>query len=347
MITVDIVSPVGGRGGGIENVILAWTKNIAHSQINLRVFHLHSGMAYLNGYPKAYCINVPFEVANLQHCIDGYKLFINECGAPDICIATNWPMMSLACDIVRKDLHLDMHIISWVHNIVEEYHKEGLGGIDELLYADSHFAISKDIETAIKTSKNDAVVYLIANPINMQSYENYSPNPFTLAYVGRISYIKRIDIILEALYKSKHPWKLNIIGDGEIKDEVISWINLLKLSNQVNLLGWKENPWNYCNDASILLMASDYEGFGMTAFEASSLGMTVISTPVAGIKDYIINANNGYLFQFEDADMLARILDDIGDGLLPICDPQACRESALVYSTENYFKKINELLLQI
>ena len=39
MIRVDILSPVGGKVGGIENVIKLWTKNLSQPDYVVRVIH--------------------------------------------------------------------------------------------------------------------------------------------------------------------------------------------------------------------------------------------------------------------------------------------------------------------
>jgi UDP-D-galactose:(glucosyl)LPS alpha-1,6-D-galactosyltransferase len=347
MIKVDIVSPVGGLHGGIENVIKSWTRHVDAKQVDLRVFHLASGMAYLEGYPKAYCINKPFEKADLGFCVAGYELFIKECGAPDICVATNWPMMSLACAIVKERNHLPMKVVSWVHNKIEMYREEGLGGVEEMLSADAHFAINQSIGKEIRRAAPDANVYTIGNPVALQEGSAYAPKPFTLAYVGRLECIKHVDIILEAMYKAHDKWQLKIIGDGDIRADVEGWVQLLKLEQQVEFLGWQENPWQECLDTGILVMASEYEGFSMTALEASSLGMTVISTPVDGAIDYIVPGQNGYLYPFENADELARILNAIGTNALPLCDPKECRRSVLEYSESAYFQRLHRIFEEL
>ena len=350
MITVDIVSPVGGRGGGIENVIRSWTEYIDEDKVNLRVFHLHAGMAYLNGYPKAYCIDQPFEKADLGHLVRGYELFLQEHGEPEVCIATNWPMMTLACAIVRQRSGRSMKIVSWVHNQIEMYERENLGGVTEMTNADAHFAINRRIGEQVHAADPGARVYEIGNPVELPESGNRSDgkaDPYQLCYVGRLSYIKHVDIILEALYRAKGPWKLTIVGDGEIRKEVEGWIKLLGLSGRVVMSGWQTEPWAECEDAGILVMASEYEGFPMVACEASARGKTVISTPIAGLDDYITEGRNGYFYPFEDAAALAGVLDRIETGELVRCDPAVCRESVKPYSTENYYKQVMRALEEL
>jgi UDP-D-galactose:(glucosyl)LPS alpha-1,6-D-galactosyltransferase len=240
-----------------------------------------------------------------------------------------------------------MKVVSWVHNKIEMYRQEGLGGLEEMLRADAHLAINQSIGQEILCADPNAKVYMIGNPVVMQDSSDYAPKPYTLAYVGRLEYIKHVDIILEAMYKARDKWHLKIIGDGEIRQDVEGWVRLLKLEDRVEFLGWKENVWTECLDTGILVMASEYEGFGLVAYEASSLGMTVISTPVDGVTDYIVPGQNGYLYPFDNADELAKLLNAIGKQELSLCDPKECRRSVMEYAEAAYFKRIHDIFSEL
>jgi UDP-D-galactose:(glucosyl)LPS alpha-1,6-D-galactosyltransferase len=94
-------------------------------------------------------------------------------------------------------------------------------------------------------------------------------------------------------------------------------------------------------------MASEYGGFGLVAYEASSLGMTVISTPVDGVTDYIVPGQNGYLYPFDNADELAKLLNAIGKQELPLCDLKECRRSVMEYAEAAYFKRIHDIFSEL
>lgn len=345
MVKVDIASPVGGAAGGIENVILSWTRKLDHSIFDLRVFHCHKGTDYLQGYEKAYSTGKDFLKADIDELTEAYTEFIKKHGAPDICIATNWPMMVKACDIVRRDMGLSsMKLFSWIHNRISAYEEEGLLGAADMVCADAHLTINRRMSADIKAVDPSATIYEIGNPVALRKRTDGSKDPLLLTYVGRLSYIKRLDIILEAMYRAKAQWRLKIIGDGEIRTEVEGWIELLRLSDRVELLGWQQDPWAFCQDSDILVMASEYEGFGLVAFEASSTGKMVLSTPVDGISDYIENEKNGYIYPFEDAPFLADILNGISEGSIKRCDPDECRRSVERFSEDNYFKRLTGIL---
>lgn len=108
-------------------------------------------------------------------------------------------------------------------------------------------------------------------------------------------------------------------------------------------MGWQDNPWESCKDASAMIAASEYEGFMLTGAEALSMGMTVISTPVDGVTDYVREGMNGYFFKYEDAIGLAGILDNIYEGKMPSCDRKICHESVEKYSEEVYFSRLKNI----
>lgn len=350
MITLDILSPVGGRNGGIENVIRLWTENLDPKQFSLRVIHMAPGMRYLGNYDKAYAFTECEEQdinKKLQRFVQNYVWFIRNYGSPDICIAVNWPVMCLVADTVRTIVNGKFKILSWVHSRIGEYEKAGLGGIRQMICADAHLCISRNNENRILAEDGSARTYLVANPIVLQQFVEKPEQEHLLCYVGRLQDVKRVDIILEALYRAVNKWQLRIIGDGEETEELKKIVAYLHQEAQVEFLGWKSNPWDFCRDASALVAASEYEGFMLSGAEALSMGMTVISTPVEGLIDYVRPGINGYLFRQEDAVGLAQILDMIYEGRLPLCDRKVCRQSVEKYSIENYFMNIVPILHEV
>ncbi len=350
MIRIDILSPVGGRAGGIENVIKQWTENMVQPDYMLRVIHMSPGIKYLDGYEYAYAFreeNAADFNEKLKSFVNNYAGFINKYGAPDICIATNWPVMCVVADAVRKLLKTDYKIVSWVHSRIIEYKKAGLGGVEEMLCADAHLCISRNNERHLLEKVDKTKVYHVGNPVKMQQFVEEIPTGKQLCYVGRLQDMKRVDIILEALYRAHYKWNLRIVGDGEACQELMKITEYLDLQKWVKFLGWKNNPWDYCKNACALVTASEYEGYMLTGAEAMSMGMTVISTPVEGLIDYLIPGENGYLFEKNNAMELAQVLDYIYEGRLPLCDRQVCRESVDKLKDTYYFEKIKEIIAKI
>lgn len=347
MIIVDILSPVGGLHGGIENVIKTWVKFIDHDKFDLRVIHLTPGTAYLEGYEKAYQYVGPGDLqgdAVLSYYLLAYQSFLVKHGAPHICIATNYPNMSLVAKEARRYAKLNYRILSWIHSNLDSYADSGHGDINHLLCADAHLVLSKTTSNAIYKKSPNAIIYNVGNPVEIQEFKEKDSPTHSLAFVGRLDVVKRVDIILEALYRAKSNWTLKIVGSDDQESELKKITSYLKLDSQVSFLGWKNNPWQFVSDCDAFVLASEYEGYALVCAEALSTGMTVISTPVDGVVDYIKPGENGYLFPINDAISLAQILDYLDNGTLQMCNRKVCRDSILNQSNENYMSKIMNIL---
>lgn len=97
-----------------------------------------------------------------------------------------------------------------------------------------------------------------------------------LALIGRLSPqknpIKAIQIYEK--YVSKHPDSfLLIVGDGELKKDVISLIREKGLTDRVKMLGFRSDVSEIMSCADILLMPSLFEGLPLTAIEAECNGL--------------------------------------------------------------------------
>ena len=347
MKTIDIVMPTGGSQGGVEYVINAWTKSLISERYDLRIIHITPGSRdYLEGYEKQWTMPCTGEDSfDIEFCAKRYEWFIRKYGIPDLCIAAWIPMMVSACRAVCDTMGLKFKIISWLHSGIDVYKQTGWGGIEHLAFADYHFCISSKNRDDILSAYPDAKTFLTGNPIRPVDVQDYSPDERTLCFVGRITPEKRLDVILNAISLARDiSWKLLVAGTGERMEAMIELCQRLDIEDRIRFLGWQDDPWFAVKEASILLIASDYEGFSISALEASGMGMTDISTPVSGCTDYITSGINGYFFDNENPQNLADILDCISEGKLSICKTEDCIKSVVPYMWERYFERVDEYL---
>ena len=130
--------------------------------------------------------------------------------------------------------------------------------------------------------------------------------------VGRLSkekgFIDLIDVF--ALVHMMYPdWKLNIIGDGEEKDKILSKIHKYGLDDSVIMHGFldKEKVGDILSKSSIYLMTSFTESFGIVLLEAFSYGVPCVAFDSAeGANEIISNNWDGYLIKDRDIDEMAK-----------------------------------------
>lgn len=111
-----------------------------------------------------------------------------------------------------------------------------------------------------------------------------------LISIGRLHEVKGFDLAVEAASILKEKgifFKWYIIGDGELKQNLLEKITLNKLDKYVYLLGRRENPYPYIKYASIVIQTSRNEGKSIVLDEAKILCKPIISTNYESVKDQI------------------------------------------------------------
>ena len=152
----------------------------------------------------------------------------------------------------------------------------------------------------------------IPNPIPIPVFDESISKEKEIIYVGRIEYNqKRTDRVLDIWkeLESKYPdWKLTIVGDGEDRDDLEKRIHEYGLK-RVEITGFV-NPIEYYKRASILLLISEYEGFGLVVAEAMSHGVVpVVYNSFESAKDLITDGHNGVLVEkpFSDSGFAEKV----------------------------------------
>lgn len=137
--------------------------------------------------------------------------------------------------------------------------------------------------------------------------------------VGRLDYQKGFDRLIQAWKLVQHTgrfsdWKLDIFGQGEWR-EMLQQMIIQGLQNTVKINPPTNAILNEYVHSSLLVMSSNYEGFGMVLVEAMSCGVPVISFDCkCGPKDIIQPGINGLLVPNGDiqalADAMMKVMED-------------------------------------
>jgi glycosyltransferase involved in cell wall biosynthesis len=148
--------------------------------------------------------------------------------------------------------------------------------------------------------------------------ERFNNGSLNLISIGRLDVfgpdrkeIKGISTALKAMGLLPQKITLQIVGNGELRDRYLDFIERNNLSSQVRLLGQIgfERLQEILNGSSVLLLPSNIEGLSMVMVEAMAKGLPVIATNIGGAKDYIKNGGNGFLINTGDSEALAKIVE--------------------------------------
>lgn len=137
-------------------------------------------------------------------------------------------------------------------------------------------------------------------------------DPVRLLFVGRLSKVKGIGQIIDAVAGLKGQAILTVVGDGEERPGLEARIAVEQLEETVHLEGacTPDRIKGYYADNDILIMNSTVEGKPMVILEAMSYGLPVIATPVGGIPELVHSGMEGELTD-GTPEQIARCVDMI------------------------------------
>ncbi|MCH4039958.1 MAG: glycosyltransferase [Lachnospiraceae bacterium] len=111
---------------------------------------------------------------------------------------------------------------------------------------------------------------------------------FRMIAVGRLVEQKGFDRLIQVCAKLVHDgyeFELLILGEGEERPSLEKMIQQFKLEDQVHLLGFLKNPYPVISTGDLLVCSSRSEGISTVVSEGIILGLPVVSTDCAGIRE--------------------------------------------------------------
>jgi glycosyltransferase involved in cell wall biosynthesis len=158
-------------------------------------------------------------------------------------------------------------------------------------------------------------IMVISNPLPFLSEKNSKLSNKIVLAVGRQSYQKGYDRLLKSWQKvnKKHPdWKLVIYGKFDDSLNLIATTNKLKISDSVNFYEPVKNIEDKYKEASIYVMSSRFEGFGMVLIEAMSYGLPCVSFDCPhGPSDIISQYKDGILVKNGDVQNFSKSIIEL------------------------------------
>ena len=149
-------------------------------------------------------------------------------------------------------------------------------------------------------------ISVIPNPIKADLPEPYyGERKKEIVNFCRLNKQKNIPLLLDAfsdLYKIHPEYTLKIYGEGELKNELLNYIQNHDLSNAVSIVNFTDNIHNEILHSAMFVSSSDFEGISNSMLESLALGLPCICTdcPVGGASLVIKNGVNGMLVPVRD-----------------------------------------------
>jgi glycosyltransferase involved in cell wall biosynthesis len=111
-------------------------------------------------------------------------------------------------------------------------------------------------------------------------------------------------------------FRVVLCGDGPLLEDARKLSVELDLGKEVEFAGWAGDVPERLADADVFLFSTHYEGLPYALLEAMASGKAVVASDVAGVREIIENAQDGFLVPESNpkamADAMMALLSDVG-----------------------------------
>ena len=222
----------------------------------------------------------------------------------------------------------------------------GILGISKILISIS----SKKFSAFIVLSKNEARkwnlknLYVIPNPITIPNSKQSSLQNKKVIFVGRLKLVKGVDFLIQIWDKvnQKHPdWTLEVYGEKFPEFDIQKTINEKGLGNSIFVHEPVSEIEEKYSEASIFLMTSRIEPFGLVLTEAMSCGLPCVSFDApTGPSSIIENDHNGFLISCFDIELFStKVIELIENENLRIQMGKNAKQSSEKYNREKIMQQ--------
>lgn len=232
--------------------------------------------------------------------------------------------IDIALDIlsIPACVGLDVKIVSWEHSNYDfentiSYRRWILG----FSIKRSDFVVTLTEEDRINYGKKGGRktnIKAIGNPIDITggklTYED-GKRENSIVTTTRLIKSKGTKYLLrvaESVLKKHTDWKWYVLGDGEDREMMESFLQSHNLKGRLILEGRVRNVNEYLKKSKIFVFTSMREGLPMSLLEAKSCNLPCVSFDIqTGPSEVIKNGINGYLIEPFDTDKMSELLSEL------------------------------------
>jgi glycosyltransferase involved in cell wall biosynthesis len=169
-----------------------------------------------------------------------------------------------------------------------------------------------------------AAVRQINNAIELpeRAPRNGGATESSVLFAGRFGHQKnpemfvRVSALLARRFPATRFTMIGVVDGDPYARHIESMIADLGLTDRYRLVGWleREETLRHIAESTVFVIPSRYEGCCYIAAEAMALGVPVVATDVAGLREVVEDGQSGYLVPLDDdeaaAERIARLLSD-------------------------------------
>lgn len=159
------------------------------------------------------------------------------------------------------------------------------------------------------SDSNKIIVNYYGISLELPKYGLHNENSIiTIGTISRLVPQKNIEVLLSAFYQISKEFKnikLEIIGDGYLKNMLVEKTRIFDINKKVLFHGKIVDPWKTASRWNIFILTSKYEGFGLVLLESMKFGVPIIvSDSLAAVE--VMGVDYPFFFKTGDSNDLQR-----------------------------------------
>lgn len=234
-------------------------------------------------------------------------------GGYDVVIGVH-AYLSLHLTSIRH--RIKSRIVGWMHNSYQAFFEKENPYLPGLKNFFRHRMKKLDLMVVLSLAdslryENEMGIYpeIIYNPLTVMPKGRADVSHKKFLAVGRFAHAhKGFDVLIEAFARfaqTNNDWTLEIVGEGPEETLYRTMIADYKLFDRVKICPFTNDIQKHYADASVYVLSSRWEGFGLVLVEAMSHGLPLITSHLPVTDELLGGKDVGYFFDSENVEQLA------------------------------------------
>jgi glycosyltransferase involved in cell wall biosynthesis len=169
------------------------------------------------------------------------------------------------------------------------------------------------LRTIYNAVRGDQIKAMAKEPLSDEHARLFEKK--TVVAAGRLAYEKNYELLIRShalMLNRGLAHELVILGEGPLRQELLTLAKELHVDGSVHLLGFQKNPFAYMARATVFTLTSKFEGFALVLAEALFTGAPVVSVACPfGPPEILGEGRYGVLVPLDDPGKLADALERV------------------------------------
>ena len=292
--------------------------SVPSGEIKLESFS--DGLAFMGGVLRRGLQLGDFDVYAAEESIPIFSLGI-------IAKAKGKPLVATIHDVYRESLVREFGLKGGLMAMLEK-------AMFKLPYTKIITVSDSTKEKVIKSGAPAHAIEVIPNGVDLEKYDEVKtekPDRPRVIYVGRLVWSKHIDDLLVAFSKLDLDAELYVVGEGPERGNLEILAKKLGVERRVTFTGFvrEEEKIKLLKSASVLVLPSSLEGFGIVVVEAWASHIPALVSDIPALRALVEDGKTGLIFRLRDVGELKRKLERVL-GEKKLCQKMAEEGYALV-----------------